>query len=223
MIKKADQKPSDNLESCTFGSGSQSGENSGFSYLAYNPDYGQRTGDPREFGIVAKAGPSGDRTFADIYFQDSQRTEDFNPRSTVRALSPGEERLGFLVNREFDPMNSSPSGRYLTNLNGGVEINEDDAEAFANGDVTFGWVGKYTSDWVPMGEGRWFEGDNFRATATVNPWPNENSSCEPIEIRWNDNISRQVIRPGEKVLVGTVDTKGDEDSCLLYTSDAADE
>lgn len=213
VIKKADQKPSDNLESCTFGSGKQSGENSGFSYLAYNPDYGQRTGDPREFGLVAKVGPSGDRTFVDIYASDSRRIEDFDdPSSTVRALSPGEERLGFLVNREFDPMNSSTSRR-LINLNGEVEINEDDAEAFVNGDgVTFGWVGEYTRDWVPMGEGRWFEGDNFSVTATVNPWPNENSSCEPIEIRWNDNISRQVIRPGKKVLVGTVDTKGDEDS-----------
>ena len=214
VIKKADQKPSDNLESCTFGSGKQSGENSGFSYLTYNPDYGQRTGDPREFGLVAKAGPSGDRTFVDIYASDSRRIEDFDdPSSTVRALSPGEERLGFLVNREFDPMNFSPSGRYLINLNGGVEINEDDAEAFASGDgVTFGWVGEYTSDWVPKGEGRWFEGSSLSITATVNPWPNENSSCEPIEIRWNEDISRQVIRPGEKVLVGTVDTKGDEDS-----------
>lgn len=213
VVAKTDQRASDGLDSCVFRTESLLGENSGFSFLMYNPESDRKINDPRKFGFVAHADSSKDRTFADIYAGDSGSVRQFDPNQGIRGLDPGEERYGFEATRKFNPVNVISSGRTSYLLDGSVEIDEDAANQFATpSGVTFGWEGEYTVDWLSKGEYRWFDGGNSYAQATVNPWPNENSSCEPIEVSWNEEIERQVIKPGEKILVGTIDTKGDEES-----------
>lgn len=171
--------------------------------------------DKKKFGIQIDIDrKSSERTYNGVYVTDSQRGVPIRRGSQGELVKPGEDP-------DFDgvnyPTSEEEAAKIDHNVNVGnqVTINIYTSEEFLkdlnsvdNKRTNFAWKHNYVRD-NPTKKA--FDGGNFEAGFSVNPYPNENKDLSIIRVVGDTNIEKVPVK-GQYIKTGArIENLGEED------------
>ena len=209
-VEKDAQKASDlPAGSCVVNSSATSGSQAGFSWDTLEPS--ATSPDKTLWGLGFSFDNSKDRTFADWGFSNSGNLGTILDGGTslapklVPPMEAGQSFLGKNVTHKGNESIAITAARTQRNLYLYAGLTDARvaraAQAGAGNPVRYAWQGHYKTD--NLGYLKATQGSNAQFGAVVNPWPSENTECNPITVSW-ESFEKHVIVPGEENKVGSI-------------------